>query len=96
MSFNEKFKNLETKHTSVFLVANQSSKIERMEGLLREANENIRDLQSEVQVKSTALSHEKNENQASQAVIEKLKSEFDTKLAEREESLKKMFMRKMG
>ena len=64
-----------------------------METLLREANENIRELQAEVETKSTALSHEKSENAASQSTIDRLKSEFEEKLNEREESLKKMFMR---
>ena len=74
-------------------MANQTSKIERMETLLREANENIRELQAEVETKSTALSHEKSENAASQSTIDRLKTEFEQKLNEREESLKKMFMR---
>ena len=64
-----------------------------METLLREANENIRELQAEVETKSTALSHEKSENAASQSTIDRLKTEFEQKLNEREESLKKMFMR---
>ena len=50
-------------------------------------------MQAEIETKSTALSHEKAENQASQSTIDKLKADFEEKLNEREESLKKMFMR---
>ena len=74
-------------------VSNQTAKLERMETQLREANENIRVLQADVETKSTALSHEKSENAASQSTIDRMRTEFETKLAEREESLKKMFMR---
>ena len=86
---------VETSNSLISSVTNQTSKIERIETQLREANENIRELQAEIETKSAALSHEKAENQASQSTIDKLKADFDTKLNEREESLKKMFMRNM-
>ena len=64
-----------------------------METQLREANENIRVLQSDVETKSAALSHEKSDNAASQSTIDRMRTEFEEKMVEREESLKKMFMR---
>ena len=64
-----------------------------MDGLLKQATEDIRVLSEEVQTKSAALGKEKSENEAAAGIIERMKIDFELKLEEREEKLTKMFMR---
>ena len=64
-----------------------------MDGLLKQATEDIRVLSEEVQTKSAALGKEKSENEAAAGIIERMKIDFELKLEEREEKLTKIFMR---
>ena len=64
-----------------------------MDGLLKQATEDIRVLSEEVQTKSAALGKEKSDNEAAAGIIERMKIDFELKLEEREEKLTKMFMR---
>ncbi len=75
-------------------MTSQTSKVERLEGLLKQANEDIRGLSEEIQIKSATAGREKSGNEANTAgMIERMKIDFELKLEERDEQMKQMFMR---
>ena len=72
-------------------MTSQTSKVERLEGLLKQANEDIRGLSEEIQIKSATAGREKQPDTT--GMIERMKIDFELKLEERDEQMKQMFMR---